>query len=529
MWVKPYVLWHLLEGSVERFPEKTAVKHKEQTLSFQELEAESWRMREILIEQGIRKGERVGILLEKSIEQLISMFGVSMAGSIFVYINPILKKKQIEYILEDCGIKLLITTKKHHLKNELKTSARILYMDEEAEGEAGSYWQEMKRQACGERCDVAGTGEDIACLIYTSGSTGWPKGVVVPHRTLVEGAKIVSSYLEITSEDVLLSVLPFNFDYGLNQATSSVMAGAELVLHRFFLAKDLLNVLERERITGFAGMNPIWVKVFDQRYGGQGEGDFDHLRYITNSGGKVPRSIVQKMQSFFPKTKIYLMYGLTEAFRSTFLPPEELNRRPDSIGKAIPNVEVFVVNDRGEVCAPGVAGELVHRGALVTRGYWNDTERTRKVFRGNPMLTGQEHLNEVVVYSGDLVRMDEEGYLYFVSRRDEMIKTSGYRVSPTEVEEILIEIPGVRDTVVFGRELENGDQAIVAVVEPSTGDVDEKRMKQEAGRRLPGYMVPHEIHFEKEFRKTANGKVDRSYIKKKWLDLEGEKHESPNR
>jgi len=528
MWVKPYMLWHLLEGSLERFPEKTAVKHKERTISFQKLDEASWRMKAILAERGVKKGDRVGILLEKSIEQLIAMFGSSMAGSIFVFINPVLKKKQIEYILKDCDIKLLVTTKKHHAKNDLQIPETVLYMDERGEGEAGLFWPELQEQVSG-RSHVEGTGEDIACLIYTSGSTGWPKGVVVPHRTLVEGARIVSSYLEITNKDVLLSVLPFNFDYGLNQATSSVMTGAGLVLHRFFLARDLLNVLERERITGFAGMNPIWVKVFDQRYAGEEEGRFDHLRYVTNSGGKVPRSIVEKMQRFFPKTKIYLMYGLTEAFRSTYLPPEELDRRPDSIGKAIPNVEIFAVNDRGEVCGPGDAGELVHRGALITRGYWNDKEQTEKVFRGNPMMKGQDHLNEVVVYSGDLVRMDEEGYFYFVSRRDEMIKTSGYRVSPTEVEEILLEIPGVRDTVVFGRELENGDQGIVAVVEPSNGEGDEKRMKQEAARRLPAYMVPHEMHLEKEFRKTANGKVDRSYLKKKWLGLEGENHESPNR
>jgi acyl-coenzyme A synthetase/AMP-(fatty) acid ligase len=230
----------------------------------------------------------------------------------------------------------------------------------------------------------------------------------------------------------------------------------------------------------------------------------------------VPEAIVKKMRTFFPQTRIYLMYGLTEAFRSTYLPPEEIDKRPNSIGKAIPNVEILVLNENGEECKAGEVGELVHRGALITRGYWNDPEKTEKVFRKNPLLRDQIHLNETVVFSGDLVMKDEDGFLYYVSRKDSMIKTMGYRVSPTEVEESLIKLDGVVDAVVFGREIETGDQIIVAVIQSNSKEVDEKQLMTLCRKALPEYMVPKEFHFEKEFPKTANGKVDRSFLQKKW-------------
>ncbi len=518
--MKPYLISHLLEQSALKWPDKIAVKHKKRTITFAELYNESLKLKGYLLATGVQKGERVGILLDKSIEQLVSLFGTSMAGAVFVFLNPILKEKQIEYIINDCQIKLVITTSKYHRKNKTALSSSILCMDEPAPESSLPSWSSINDTIRPDETGVYQIADDTACLIYTSGSTGMPKGVVVPHRTVVDGAEIVSSYLSITDSDRLISVLPFNFDYGLNQATSAILKGATLVLHHFFLANDLLKVLQEERITGFAGMNPIWLKLFHEKFSLKSEYDFSHLRYITNTGGKVPRSIVSKLQAFFPHTNVFLMYGLTEAFRSTFLPPNQLDQRPDSMGKAIPNVEILVVNDQGEECAPGEPGELVHRGALVTKGYWNDSVKTNKVFRNNPLLKGQDHLNETVVYSGDLVKKDEEGFLYFISRNDQMIKTSGYRVSPTEVEEVLIEIPGVNNAVVFGRENENAEQLIVAIIETSDVTLDKGKLLQECRKQLPGYMVPAVIHFEKVFRKTANDKIDRSSIKQKWSSPE---------
>ena len=515
--MRPYIIPDLLQSVADKYPEKTAVRQKARTITFLELYIESLKMKTLILEWGIKKGDRVGILLDKSIEQIVSMFGVSMAGAVFVFINPVLKKRQIEHIVQDCQIRLLITTRLLHERNHLTATNQVLYMDEDAQDETPLYWHQLSRNLQPKQDSIEQVADDIACLIYTSGSTGLPKGVVVPHRTVVEGAEIVSGYLRINQNDKLISVLPFNFDYGLNQLTTSILHGATLVLHHFFLPKDLLKVLQDEEITGFAGMTPIWLKLFDEKYSAPSDYYFPHLRYITNTGGKVPEATLSKMRHFFPNTKIFLMYGLTEAFRSTYLAPDELEKRPNSIGKAIPNVEILVVDQQGQECAPGEPGELVHRGALITRGYWNDPEKTHMVFRKNPRFGGQDHLNEIVVYSGDLVRKDEEGFLYFISRRDEMIKTSGYRVSPTEIEEVLIEIPGVKNSVVFGRELETTEQLIVAVIEADGHAIDERSVVLECMKRLPRHMVPGKVHFETQFKTTANGKIDRSYLKQKWL------------
>jgi acyl-CoA ligase (AMP-forming) (exosortase A-associated) len=517
----PYLLHHLLLNSAEKYPDKEAVIHNSRSLTYQQLFEESRKMAMFLKHLGLKKEARVAILLDKSIEQAIAFFGVSMAGGISLFINPILKKEQVEHILADSGTTFLLCTNREWQRNELDAPVTVIYMDEDIGNQksSGHCWHEFQATPNDRGCADLQISDDMAHIIYTSGSTGRPKGIVLTHRNLIEGAEIVSSYLNISSSDRLISVLPFNFDYGLNQMTSSVLNGATLVLHKFFLPTDLLKVLEAEKITGFAGMNPIWVKIFNENIKLTRTYDFSHLRYITNSGGKVPVPIVVKIRKFFPTTDIYLMYGLTEAFRSTYLPPQELDRRPTSMGKAIPNVEIFVVNEKGEECKPGEVGELVHRGALISRGYWNDPEKTAQVFRKNPLLQGQDHLNEVVVFSGDLAKKDDEGFLYYISRRDEMIKTMGYRVSPTEVEETLHKIDGVADAVVFGKEIETGDQIVVAVVQLNTAVIEKNELLGHARKHLPDYMVPREVYFEKEFPKTANGKVDRSLLKQKYCAL----------
>ncbi len=518
MRLRPYLVGHLLEDSAVKYTEKEAAKQKERSITYAELYEDSLKMKGLLIALGIKKGDRVGILLNKSIEQLISMFGISLAGGIFVFLNPILKKNQIDHIISDCDIKLLITTGKIFQAKSIDKQNQVLFMDGTKIETFHPVWQQVKTSLSCDNSRIEQISDDTACLIYTSGSTGLPKGVVIPHRTLVDGAKIVSDYLGILHTDRLISVLPFNFDYGLNQATSSILCGATLVMHHFFLPNDLLRVLREEKITGFAGMIPIWTKLFNEKYGVKSRQHLPDLRYITNTGGKVPRSIVDKMRDFFPGTAIYLMYGLTEAFRSTYLPPEELDRRPDSMGKAIPNVEIMVINKDGLECAPGEHGELLHRGALVTKGYWNDPEKTKAVFRKNPLSGDQEHLDDRVVYSGDIVKKDEQGFLYFVSRRDEMIKTSGYRISPTEIEEGLVAIPDVAGAVVFSRSMQSGDQNIVAVLETSSREIEKAGVLKACRKTLPAYMVPHEIYFENEFKKTANDKIDRASIKQKWIE-----------
>jgi acyl-CoA synthetase (AMP-forming)/AMP-acid ligase II len=360
--------------------------------------------------------------------------------------------------------------------------------------------------------------DDTSHIIYTSGSTGLPKGIVISHRNTIDGAKIVSGYTGLKPDDRMMAALPFNFDYGFNQLMNAVYIGATLVLHTFFMPQDLLRVLEEQEITVFAGMTPIWTKIFNPKLTDLSKDyDFSRVRVLTNTGGKVPIPIVRKMRSLFAEAEIYLMYGLTEAFRSTFLDPREIDRRPGSIGKAVPNVEILVLDKDGRACGPDQEGELVHRGALISKGYWNSPEKTAEVFRPNPLL-GEENAHlETVVFSGDIVKKDEEGFLYYVGRKDEMIKTKGYRVSPTEVEELISHLEGVHDCIATGFEQE--DEILLRVFvtlnkETASRDAVMTACKQQ----FPFYLVPDDIVVRDGFPLTANGKIDRNRVIEEFHD-----------
>ncbi len=274
----------------------------------------------------------------------------------------------------------------------------------------------------------------MAAILYTSGSTGRPKGVVLSHRNMVAGAVSVAQYLENRPEDRILSALPLSFDAGFSQLTTAFHAGASVTLLNYLMPRDILNAVERDRITGLTAVPPLWIQLAQLTWP---QAARDSLRYIANTGGRMPKATLDLLRAALPRTLPYLMYGLTESFRSTYLPPSEVDRRPDSIGKAIPNAEVMVVREDGTPCGPGEPGELVHRGALVSLGYWNDPEKTAERFKPAPGQPAGLTMPEMAVWSGDTVQRDEEGFLYFIGRRDEMIKTSGYRVSPTEVEEVV--------------------------------------------------------------------------------------------
>ena len=287
----------------------------------------------------------------------------------------------------------------------------------------------------------------MAAILYTSGSTGLPKGVVLTHRNLIVGAESVSHYIGNTADDVILSVLPLSFDAGFSQLTTAFNVGAHVVLMNYLMAGDVVRLCERHGVTGLTCVPPLWIQIAQQTWPEEVGG---RLRYFANTGGRMPKTTLDKLRALFPKARPYLMYGLTEAFRSTYLDPSEVDRRPDSIGKAIPNAEILVVRPDGTLCDPGEEGELVHRGPLVALGYWDDPERTAERFRPAPGHDAPWRAPEMAVWSGDTVVRDEEGFLYFVGRADEMIKTSGYRVSPTEVEEAAYATGLVRDAVALG-------------------------------------------------------------------------------
>ena len=513
-----YLLQSFLEDSVKKYPNKIAIKHEQETITYAKLYQQALGLGHYTRKISAERGERIGILLDKSIKQIICLLGVLYADKVFVLIDIFSSKKQIEHILNDCDIKILISSRKKQVfidgiqeKTKLK---KIIYDDE---------IKKAVNKKIKEKYVNKNISDDISHIIYTSGSTGLPKGVVLTHRNLIDGAKSVAEYLKITKKDKILGLLPLHFDYGLNQLTTTLYKGCTLVLFQFFLPKTLFKVLMEEKITGLPALPPVWASVFNPKVSDieKKKYKFSYLRYITNSGGKIPVPTVKKIRKFFPKTDLYLMYGLTEAFRSTYLDPKEVDRRPDSIGKAIPNVQIEVINKNGKVCKPGEEGELIHRGACIARGYWNNPEKTLERYKSNPLMPKNSQFLETVVYSGDLVKKDKEGFIYFIGRKDNMIKTSGYRVSPTEVEEMISDCKGVADMVVFGVEDEEIGQKIRAVITVTNDKITPESIIEHCKGQGPFYLVPKEVFIVKSFPKTASGKLDRPKIMRESIKEQG--------
>jgi acyl-CoA ligase (AMP-forming) (exosortase A-associated) len=342
---------------------------------------------------------------------------------------------------------------------------------------------------------------------------------------MVAGAKSVASYLNNGPHDTLLAALPLSFDAGFSQLTTAFHSGARVVLLNYLMPRDVLKAMEREQVTGLTAVPPLYIQLSQLEWpAAVGE----HLRYFANTGGRMPRETLQALRGKVPQALPYLMYGLTEAFRSTYLPPEEVDRRPDSIGKAIPNAEILVLREDGTECAPDEPGELVHRGALVGQGYWNDAEKTAERYKPLPAGIGGRQaglmLPEHAVFSGDTVRRDAEGFLYFVGRRDEMMKTSGYRVSPTEVEEVLYATQRVGECVAFGVDHPTLGQAIqvIATAPDGTAALDVPALLTECKARMPAYMVPHGVEpMAGPLPRNPNGKIDRKTLATQWVERQG--------
>lgn len=499
-----------LQNSTSKWPDKIALVKGNFGLSYKDIDRQSDLLAVLLTDSGVKKCDRIGIYLEKSPEQVVAIFAIIKAGASFVILNEKLRKEQISHIINDCQIKCIVTSA---MMYEVVLQEAILgsFLEFLIFADKGKYSSKLLSPK--EKAPVVELlSQDIACIIYTSGSTGKPKGVVITHKNLVDGAEIVSEYLHCEHEDKVLSLLPFSFDYGLNQLLTTFMNGATIVLYNFVFPDDVLRVIDKEKITALAGIPTIWISLMNAKMVKNYE--YRSLRYITNSGGKIPVEYVKKMIDVFKHTKINLMYGLTEAFRSTCLLPELVGVKPDSIGKAIPRVKISVLNKEGKECEVNEPGELVHRGALISLGYWGNKEATDVRIKELPEGAESKVGGEKGVFSGDLVRRDEEGFLYYLGRNDEMIKSSGYRISPTEIEEVLYKIDGLTGAVVFGWDDSSLGQKIIAVVSHQYQDeCVKKEIIEHCLRHLPDYAVPHEVIIVDNMPKTSSGKLDRSLIK----------------
>lgn len=510
---------NLVEEAARTHGDAPALTYQNVTVTYAGLWREVVSFGTTLNGLGVRRGDRVAVYLDKRIETVTALFGTAAGDGVFVPVNPLLRPKQVGYIMRDCGARVLVTSPErlallHEELQECKSVEHVVLVGQDPSVELGWRYTVSPWPVATEGGVAAAHAidADMAAIMYTSGSTGQPKGVVLSHRNLIVGAESVSHYLGNTPDDVILSALPFSFDAGFSQLTTAFSVGAHVVLLNYALPADVIRLCARHRVTGLTGVPPLWIQIADQEWPDEAA---RHLRYFANTGGKMPKATLDRLRSLFPGAAPFLMYGLTEAFRSTYLDPAEVDRRPTSIGKAIPNAEILVVRPDGSVCDPGEEGELVHRGALVAMGYWNDPERTAQRFRPVPARESGLCSDEIAVWSGDTVVRDEDGFLYFVGRNDEMIKTSGYRVSPTEIEEAAYDTGIVRDAVALGVADMKLGQHVVLVVSPASGTrVDVECLLARMRQALPLYMLPQHVEVKPEIPRSPNGKFDRALLRK---------------
>jgi amino acid adenylation domain-containing protein len=490
-----------LHDSARRFPDKIALIAGERRISYRALAADAARLASALRSRGVGRGERVVIFLDNSPETVVSIFAVLQAGAVFSVVNPGTKLDKLAYILNNCGARAVIT--------EPRLEAVASEAAKSAPSVAFTLLTPFIDLPSGEIDDEnqnSGIDLDLAMIVYTSGSTGFPKGVMMTHQNVVSAATSITTYLESAADDVVLSVLPLAFDYGLYQALMCTKVGATLVLEKSFTYPAvLLDKLRRERVTGLPLVPTVAAVLLQLK--DLAPGAFPDLRYITNTAAALPPAHIARLQELFPATKIYSMYGLTECKRCTYLPPAQLRVRPGSVGIAIPGTEAYVVDEAGCKVPHGVTGELVIRGGHVMKGYWGDPQATERALRPGPFPW------EKVLYTGDLFRTDEEGYLYFVARKDDIIKSRGEKVSPKEVENVLYELAGVREAAVIGVPDAVLGMAIKAVIsaDPDAG-LTERDVIRHCAKRLEDFMVPKTVEFRAGLPKSANGKISRSQV-----------------
>lgn len=511
MAMQRHILVHdFLEQSAGRLAGKVALVHQGKRFTYGEIENLANRLAYGLRAAGIERGDRVAVFMDNCVEAVISIFGALKAGAAFLIINHTTKKEKLEYILNDCSAKILIGqgARSPLLQGLACPHLRLIALSgPPANGGSFADFGDIIRSAPPPAVPVNSIDLDLASIVYTSGSTGRPKGVMLTHLNMVSAAHSITTYLDNTEHDIIMNVLPLSFDYGLYQVLMGFKMGGTVILEKSFAYPyQILDLMIQEEVTGFPGVPALFAILL--RLKDVGSIDLRSLRYITNTAAVLPQSHILKLRARFPGVKIYSMYGLTECKRVSYLPPEELDRRPTSVGRGMPNEEVYIVNEKGERTGPGEVGELVVRGANVMLGYWNLPEETARCLRPG------RYPGERVFYTGDLFTRDEEGYLYFVARKDDIIKSGGEKISPKEIENVLYGHERIVEAAVVGVPDEILGQAIKAFIVPDHGfSLTEKEILHYCAERLESFMVPKYVEIRDRLPKTATGKISKQELK----------------
>ena len=515
----PTLVQDYLTLAAQKHPEKIALICGEERWTYSAIDQDSNQLAAALGNMGLHRGDRVVVFLDNSVESVISLYGILKASGVFVIVNGDLKARKLAFILKDAGAQILITqTSKAAIVREAlegsEIDAKVIW-----KGAAESIPQDLAHRSKSWNAIFTTPDDDaqiakiqskcidldLAALIYTSGSTGEPKGVMSTHHNMLSAARSIVQYLENREDDIILNVLPLSFDYGLYQVIMCVIFGGTVVLEKSFLyIHSILSRIAKEQVTGFPIVPTILAMIL--KLEDVSKYKFDSLRYITNTGAALPVEHIRKLRAQFPDVQIYSMFGLTECKRVCYLPPHEIDRHPDSVGIAMPNCEVFIVDENGEEVEPNKVGELVIRGSNVMQGYWNAPELTAKYYK--PGKSERERL----LYSGDYFKKDEHGYLYFLGRKDDMIKCKGERISAREIENLLHEINGVTEAAVIGVPDEILGQAIKAYIVAYENSVTDKDILKFCTDNLEPFAVPKYIEFVESLPKSPHGKIDKKLL-----------------
>lgn len=475
-------------------------------LSYAEIDDLSDRLAASLEAHGVRRGDRVLVFMDNCWEAVVSIFATLKAGAVFSPINPSTKADKLAYVMSNCRGSAILTQAKLAVTASAAMAASSSVHLAIVTGDAATMPGALSFDAClaveASPVEHGGIDVDLAMLIYTSGSTGRPKGVMMTHRNIEAASGSITTYLRKQPDDIILNVLPIAFDYGLYQLIMSIRMGATLVLEKSFaFPQAIFETMRRERVTGFPLVPTMAALILQMK--DLEPGSFPDLRFVTNTAAALPPAHIARLRELLPGVRIYSMYGLTECKRCTWLPPEELDNRPGSVGIAIPNTEAYVADDSGNRVPHGTVGELVIRGPHVMQGYWENEEATNAALRPGP------NPGERVLHTGDLFRADNDGFLYFVGRKDDIIKSRGEKVAPKEVETVLHHCPGIAEAVVIGVPDPVLGQAIKALVVASDPALTERAVIRHCAQHLEDFMVPKSVEFRNELPKTDTGKISR--------------------